>query len=576
MTKKEHVIVDREVSCTLRDGIRLYANIYRPQEAGAYPTLLTRLPYNKNLPDFSHRYIDPIRLAMDGYVVIIQDVRGRFASEGEFEPFAQEGKDGYDAVEWAATLPYSNGKVGMFGLSYYAYTQLYAMVERPPALKAIFPAMVGNIFKEAFGKGGVLELASAETWMLDSIASDYLKRKQERNQYNETIKEITNDLNQIEEWHGFTPIKDWPPVMKHTELHEIYSNYMSQVYSKKAIANVSHIDPKQIDIPAYHLAGWYDNFLGQTLTNYQEMSESNDNQKLMIGPWGHGMFYSELGEQSFGVNASGASIDGKNDITSLHNRWFDQWLKNKDFPLDDQDPIKIFVMGTNEWRTEKEWPLKRTQYTPYYFHSDGQANTTMSSGSLTIHPPVKEKCDHYTHDPEIPVRTNGGGILFYNGKGAGPRNQRVTEEREDVLVYTSAPLHEALEVTGWVKVILWVSTDAPDTDFSAKLVDVFPDGRAYNLTDGIVRAKYRHGKEKKASMNGEIIQLEIDLWATSNVFLPGHAIRIDIASSDFPRYDVNPNTGDTTLDTVKVVKAKQTVYHQTEYPSHVLLPVIPK
>ncbi|MGP4039699.1 CocE/NonD family hydrolase [Gracilibacillus sp. D59] len=566
MTKTNQVLVEREVPCTLRDGIILYANIYRPQAGGNYPVLLTRLPYNKNLPDFSHRWIDPIRTAMQGYIVIIQDVRGRFASEGEFEPFAQEVEDGYDTVEWAASLPYSNGKVGMFGLSYYAFTQLYALVKQPPALKAIFPAMTGNIFKEPFGGNGVLALASAETWMLDSVAPDYLKRKLSREDYSEAIKKLTNDLNQIEEWHKYTPIKELPAVVKHPVLHDIYRKYIDQEFIKKAITK---IDGKNVsdfmNIPAYHLAGWYDNFLSQTLLNYEQMRAYNPDQKLIIGPWGHGMVGSDLGDRSFGVDSSAHSIEGKYDLTSLHVKWFNHWLKEGNATLqDDEDPVKIFVMGINQWRSEKEWPLQRTAYTNYYLHSSGQANS--KSGTLTTTAPANEPSDQFSHDPANPVPTHGGGTLFYNGRNAGPRDQREIEQREDVVVYTTPPLKKALEVTGTAKVILWASTDAIDTDFTAKLVDVFPDGTAYNLADGIVRDNYQ---------NSEMMCYEIELNPTSNVFLPGHSIRIDIASSDFPRYDVNPGTGKTTLDTVEMVKAKQTLFHQTEYPSHVILPVIP-
>ncbi|WP_018932996.1 CocE/NonD family hydrolase [Gracilibacillus lacisalsi] len=572
MTKINQIIVEREVPCTLRDGITLYANIYRPQASGNYPVLLTRLPYNKNLPDFSHRWIDPIRTVMQGYIVIVQDVRGRFASEGEFEPFAQEIKDGYDTVEWAASLPYSNGKVGMFGLSYYAFTQLYALVEQPSALKAIFPAMTGNIFKEPFGESGVLALASAETWMLDSVAPDYLKRKLSSEEYSAAIKELSNDLDQIEEWHNYMPIRELPAVTKHPVLQDIYRKYMDQEFNKRAVTQIYAKHTSDfMNIPAYHFAGWYDNFLSQTLMNYQQMREYNPNQKLIIGPWGHGMVGSDLGERSFGVNSSAQSIAGKEDLTSVHIQWFNHWLKEDNDTLQaDEDPVKIFVMGINKWRSEKEWPLQRTVYTNYYFHSDGQANS--KSGRLTTATPTDEPSDQFTHDPASPVPTHGGGTLFYNGRNVGPRDQRQIEVRDDVVVYTTPPLDESIEVTGSAKVILWASTDALDTDFTAKLVDVFPDGTAYNLADGIVRAKYQHGE----SVKNKIVCYEIELSPTSNVFLPGHSIRIDIASSDFPRYDVNPGTGKTTLDTLEMVKAAQKVFHQTEYPSHVILPVIPQ
>ncbi|MBO1910292.1 CocE/NonD family hydrolase, partial [Microvirga sp. 3-52] len=242
----------------------------------------------------------------------------------------------------------------------------------------------------------------------------------------------------------------------------------------------------------------------------------------------------------------------------------------------DEDPVKLFVMGINEWRSEKEWPLKRTVYTPFYFQSDGRANTDMNSGRLLTKPAEATQKDYYIHNPNNPVPSLGGGTLFFKGRNNGPRDQRQIEKREDVVVYTSEPLTEPLEVTGWVKVNLWASSDATDTDFTAKLVDVLPDGTAYNLTDGIVRAKYRNEDSEEKSLNGEVVQYEIDLWATSNVFLPGHCIRIEIASSNFPRFDVNPNTGDTTLDTVEMIPAKQTIYHGAMYPSHMVLPVIPE
>ena len=578
MTKINQVIVEREVQATMRDGVTLYANIYRPQKAGTFPILLTRLPYNKNLPGFSHRYIDPIRIAMNGYVVIIQDVRGRFSSEGVFEPYIQELEDGYDTVEWAAKLPYSTGEVGMFGLSYYGFTQLYAALERPPSLKAIFPAMTRSLSRnDIFYRDGVYELAFIETWMLDSIAPDYLKRVGSKN-YDETMQEISSDLNDIDEWHKHKPFKEWPPINKHPELAILVNKYLDRELGNELLAEkvAGNENRRIIDIPAYHLAGWYDSHLAPTLLNYEEMQGPKNNQKLIIGPWAHGLFDSDIGERSFGVNSSGDSIDGEVDITSLHLKWFDHWLKEKNTSIkENEDPVKLFVMGINEWRTEKEWPLKRTAYTPFYFQSDGQANTDLASGRLMTAPSEKVERDQYIHDPDNPVQSHGGGTLFFKGRNVGPRDQQELEKREDVLVYTSEPMTEPLEVTGWVKVVLWASSDAADTDFTAKLVDVLPDGRAFNLTDGIVRAKYRNEDTEETRLNGEIVKYEIDLWATSNVFLPGHSIRIEIASSNFPRFDVNPNTGNTTMDTTKMIKANQAIYHGVKYPSHVVLPVIP-
>lgn len=574
MSEINQVIVDREVPCVVRDGVTLYANIYRPEGTGKYPVLLTRLPYNKNLPDFSHRYIDPIRIAMAGFVVIIQDVRGRFASEGEFAPFEQEFKDGYDTVEWAAKLPYANGKVGMFGLSYYGFTQLYAALERPPSLKAIFPAMTGNISQNGlFERDGVTELAAVQTWVLDSVAYDYLKRAGNSN-YAEAMKEVAHDLDNIEVTHQHVPYQEWPPIQKHSALVPFFKDYFINNFGEKLfnMAKGKMVENGQIDIPAYHLAGWYDSHLAPTLLNYEDMQNQKNNQKLIVGPWSHGFFDSDIGERSFGSYASGHSIDAVDDINSLHIDWFNHWLKedNTSIPANDA-PVKLFVMGINEWRSEQEWPLKRTEYTPFYFESDGSANKDLTSGQLKIVASEKSGKDEFVHDPKNPVVSHGGGTLFYKGRNSGPRDQREIEKRDDVVVYTSAPMTEPVEVTGWVKVKLWVSSDAVSTDFTAKLIDVLPNGQAYNLTDGIVRVRL----PEEVNKEDNIVQCEIDLWATSNVFLPGHSIRIEIASSNFPRFDVNPNTGNTTLDTVEMVKAKQTVYHGAEHPSHVLLPIIP-
>jgi len=576
MNGANQVIIEQDVPCTVRDGVTLYANIYRPQATGAYPVLISRTPYNKNLPEFSHRYIDPIRLARSGYIVIIQDVRGRFTSEGYFHPFLQEKEDGFDTVEWAAQLPYVNGEVGMFGMSYYGFTQLYAAIERPPSLKAVFPAMTGNDLREGLVyRGGALELALFETWMLDSIAPNFLIRDQTGSS-EQMLKEIHYDLDQVDHWYPYTPIENWPPLQKHPELAALFNKYVKNESS--FLAESSYKEKlSDLDLPAYHLAGWYDCFLGPTLSNYMEMTKGNNpqGQKLIIGPWAHGMFDSIIGERSFGIQSSGDWIDGKGDLTAIHIRWFNERMQQGDVSVVEDDPVDIFVMGTNRWRSEKEWPLKRAEYTPFYLHSDGSASHESTSGVLNTIPPDKEHPDTFLYDPNYPVPTVGGGTLFYKGLNAGPRDQSSIEERGDVLTYTTVPMKEPLEVTGPIKVILWAASDAVDTDFTAKLVDVSPDGKAFNLTDGIIRAKYRRGNNESSPLTGEIIKYEIDLWATSNVFLSGHSIRIEISSSNFPRYDINPNTGETTIETTHMIKANQFIYHEKEYPSHVILPVIP-
>lgn len=572
------ILLEKDVPCTLRDGTVLYADIYRPNKEGTFPVLLTRLPYNKALPMYSHRYLDTNRMVQNGYVVIVQDVRGRFASEGDFVPFLHEAEDGYDTVEWAAKLSFSNGKVGMFGLSYYGFTQLLAATERPPHLHAIAPAMTLYDWREnTVEKGGKFLVGSSETWALQSVAPDQISRKyKDPKKYAEMMGKMAEYDNRIEEWYHYKPIQDWPP-LKELGVAGFFYDLVGDTWSEDQwdrvnITNKYH----NIEVPAYHIAGWYDNFLQATLQNYTKLSDMvESDQKLIIGPWGHGLFSSVLGERSFGIHASGDWIDQKEDLTNLHIRWFDHWLKDKNSTVFEEAPIKLFVMGINKWRSENEWPLARTKYTPFYLHSEGGANTRFGDGRLRFEKPENEPVDTFVYDPANPVPSNGGATLFSGVNTLGPLDQREIEKRDDVLVYTSEPLERALEVTGPIKVKLWAKTDAQDTDFTAKLIDVMPDGRAYNLTDGIVRTTYRNGQKQEEAINDEVVQYEIDLWATSNVFLPGHQIRVEISSSNFPRFDVNFNNGTTMLEATKYQIANQTIYHNEEYPSHILLPVIP-
>jgi len=573
----DQIILEKNVPCRMRDGVTLYANVYRPNKEGKFPVLLTRLPYNKDLPFYSHRYLDTNRLVQNGYVVIIQDVRGRYSSEGDFYPFIYEGEDGYDTVEWAASLPYSNGEVGMFGLSYYGFTQLLAASEQPPHLKAIVPAMtLSDWMDNSVEYGGKYLVGSSETWALESVTPDELKRTcKSPEEYKEKMAKMAEFYNQIEDWYKFMPVEEWPP-LKELGTARFFFDLLNGQIKEEDRKRLSILDKyDKIDVPAYHIAGWYDNFLHTTLQNYLELDKKDSAvQRLIIGPWGHGVFSSQLGQRTFGIHASGDWIDQKGDLTDLHISWFDRWLKEKETANENAAPIKLFVMGINQWRDEQEWPLARTKYIPYYFHSSGQAHTGAENGGISTEKPGDETSDTYIYDPLNPVPTNGGGTLFAGVNSMGPRDQREIEQREDVLVYTSEPLQEPLEVTGLIKVKLWAKTDAQDTDFTAKLVDVFPDERAINLTDGIVRAKYRKGEWQEESVKDQIIEYEIDLWATSNVFLPGHRIRVEISSSNFPRFDPNLNTGKTMITSKTAVKACQTIYHSNEHPSHILLPVI--
>ncbi|MDQ0201230.1 CocE/NonD family hydrolase [Neobacillus ginsengisoli] len=576
--KPFQIIVEKNVPCMMRDGVILYADIYRPNREGKFPVLVTRLPYSKDHPYYSHRYLDTNRLVENEFVVIIQDVRGRFQSEGEFRSFRQEADDGYDTIEWAASLPYSIGKVGMFGLSYYGYTQLLAATKKPPHLAAIFPAMTLNDQRTGVSyRNGAYLPGLTETWTLESIVPDLLRRKYAKpEERKEAMRKLADYLNRMGDLYRFTPVNKWPPLME-LEVAGYFFEELSHPPEDEDYWKQSSIADKYEDlqIPAYHLGGWYDCFIGPTLTNYMEMAKAGHHQKLIVGPWGHGYFASVQGESYFGVHASGDWIDLEQDITDLHIRWFNHWLKGIDTGLETEPPVKIFVMGINQWRDELEWPLKRTQYTNFYLHSCGKANTKNGAGLLLMIPPVDENPDSFIYDPKNPVPTKGGRTLFAGPLTMGPFNQREIEERLDVLVYSTEPLTDSVEVTGPVKMKLWASSDAKDTDFTAKLVDKAPNGKALILAEGIVNSKYRNGFRPEKELKGEVVEFDIDLWAISNVFLTGHRITLEISSSSFPQYLPNPNTGESLNESSKTIKAKQTIYHNEQYPSHLILPIVP-
>lgn len=577
---KSTIIVDKNVAATMRDGTVLYADVYRPESEGEHPVLLSRIPYGKHDPFYSHRYLDTHRLVENGYIVIMQDVRGRFASEGEFTMFQHEAKDGYDTVEWAAALPYSNGKVGMFGLSYYGYTQLLAATENPPHLEAIFPAQTLNDSRKgSLYQDGALSLGLFQTLILESFMPDLIKRTyKDPKQYAEMMQKWAYEVDHINDWYQTTPVNE-TPFLEKFGIEGDFLEMLSHELADEAYWQQTSILEKysNIQVPAFHLAGWYDCFLNATIENFTNLQKATKHmQKLVIGPWAHGDFSSVIGDRSFGIAASEHFIDLQEDLTALHLRWFDYWLKGEATHIAEDAPVKVFTMGVNKWRNEYEWPLLRTHYTPFYFHGDGGANTRSGDGNLHTEKPLEETPDQFMYDPKNPVPTKGGGVLFDAVAVEGPRDQRNIEEREDVLVYTSEAFAESMEVTGPVSVKLWAQTDAKDTDFTAKLIDVFPDGTAYNLTDGVIRARYRNGYQPAADLNQEIIEYDINVGATSNVFLPGHRIRVEISSSSFPRFDTNPNTGESLFNTTETQLANQTIYHDEERPSHIVLPVIPK
>jgi putative CocE/NonD family hydrolase len=572
------VIIERDVPMTTRDGVTLRADVYRPEGAGRHPVLLSRLPYDKSL---RRRPGDIDVFVEHGYVVIFQDTRGRFASDGEeFYPLVHEASDGYDAVEWAAALPFSDGNVGTMGQSYLGATQYLLAPTRPPHLRASFPASAPSDFHQSwvYHSGGAFELGWQIAYAI-LMARDTIAR---RKLTDTLLPRLERALAPAEtpwappltpEAYRRLPLMAWADDL--APVARYIGDYLRDQADGPpwwAINVARHHD--EIAVPMYHVTSWYDIFLEGGLTNFAGLRRGSAGhaQKLLVGPWAHLFPYTN--PTSTGTGDIDFGPEALIDLHEIQLRWFDHWLKGMDTRVLDEPPVKIFVMGENRWRDEQEWPLARTRYTPYYFHSHGRAATSPDDGRLDRDAPGDETPDHFVYDPDDPVPTRGGNTLILP---MGVQDQRPVESRADVLLFTSAVLTEPLEVTGPVVVTLHAASSASDTDFTAKLVDVRPDGYARNLTDGIVRARYRDSRATPTLLTpGDVTRFTIDLWATSHVFLSGHRMRVEISSSNFPRFDRNLNTGEDPATGTRWQTARQTVFHDSRYPSHITLPVIPR
>ncbi|MCH7997197.1 MAG: CocE/NonD family hydrolase, partial [Chloroflexi bacterium] len=557
------------------------ADVYRPEAAGHSPVLLTRTPYDKDHYGTRVDSLDPIRAAREGYVVVIQNVRGRYNSEGEFYTFMNEIEDGYDTVEWAAAQPWSTGKVGMHGGSYVGATQWLAAVSRPPHLVAIFPSITSHDYYEGWTyQGGAFQLNFALNWSLSLSLANMENLSRSLGDLAAEGKVMAEAFDHLHDAVGFLPLKDYP-ALSAPGLAPYYYDWIKHpendsYWHRWNIEDRHHT----IQVPAYSMGGWYDIFLGGTIRNFVGMrkngatEEARRGQKLIIGPWFHDSDPgNKTGEVDFGLASDTASFD----FHGVKLRWFDHWLKAEENGIIDEAPVRIFVMGANVWRDEGEWPLSRTRYVDYYLHSDGNANTLNGDGSLSPEAPGDEPWDAFLYNPVNPVPTRGGGLCCHEAAyPPGALDQREVESRADVLVYSTPPLEKDTEVTGPVTVTLWAASSAVDTDFTAKLVDLCPCGGAINLTDGIIRARYRESTtQARLIQPDEVYEYKIDLWATSNVFKAGHSIRLEISSSNFPRFDRNPNTGNALGEDTALRPASQMVLHNSRYPSCVTLPVIP-
>jgi hypothetical protein len=556
--------VEFDVPATMRDGIALQANVYRPDGPGPYPVLLCRTPYGKDFA-IGGNGIDVAQATMRGYIVAIQDTRGRFNSEGDWKPMVNEAEDGADSVAWAAALPGSDGRVGMYGGSYFGFTQWAAASQKPPALRAIAPNVTWeNPFDGTLFRGGALELGLMASWHMHVDLPDLMRRHRgDPAALGRAVHQLVADYDALAAT-GFAelPLAEFPPLQRNgvgASFIEMMQKPLQFTDPTSAATSV-HTWNDQVTVPSFNLGGWYDIFLAGTIANYQAARDAGRSTQLLIGPWIHGAAENPVGEVNFGIAGTGGFLDLLTDLGSQQLDWFDRHVKESPAAVAWELPVLIFVMGINKWRYEADWPLQRAETVPFYLSGDGELRDGPGDGA-----------DEFDYNPADPTPTLGGALLLVPEFRAGAYDQRRIESRPDVLTYTTPVLTEDLEVTGPISVRLWASTSAPDTDFVARLCDVFPDGRSINLTDGIIRGRHQVGA---ALEPGRPYEFVIDLWAASNVFRAGHRIRLDIASSSFPRWDRNPNTGHAFGADTELAVAHQRIWHDAEHPSRVLLPVV--
>ena len=551
----------------MRDGTRLAADVFVPNGGGPFPTLVCRTPYNKRRQSSAWEYEG---LAHAGFAVVVQDIRGRYASAGEFHPLFLPGwrdaEDGYDTIEWAASQAWSTGRVGTFGNSYNAWTQWALAPTQPPHLVAMWASGMAPHTTD-WELGGVFRPGRALQWLLGTLAPDTQNRLAEPSGP-ATVEEwdrLHTSANR-EKWLWFLPWKDLPlEAVGATggQMHDWLRNHTRDVWQfDRQISNIG--------VPVFHRTGWYDR-LSRTVHMFSKMQQNaatrhaQVNQRLIVGPWPHSTNYSSrLGDIDFGTESAVSHLE-------LVVKWFDYWLKGEPNGVMDSAPVRLFVMGKNRWVDADTWPPSGSTKTRFYLRSDGQAVTARGNGTLALQGPVDEKADHYTYDPRDPLMTLYGA----NGHDE-PLDQRLLDHRRDVLVYQTPPLEKAMICVGEPTVKLWISSDAPDTDFIAKLIDVHPDGYAQNITYGIIRARYRVSFDRpELLVHGRVYEMEINLLPTCISFQPGHRIRLDISSSDFPNFDRNHNTGKDDWADAELRLAHQSIFHDSDHPSHLTIPVMP-
>jgi putative CocE/NonD family hydrolase len=547
------LVVDHNVDVPMRDGVILRADVYRPATDVAVPAVVNRTPYDRSSPLIQLAAIEPERVVEAGLALVCQDVRGRFGSDGEFYTFFDDGRDSFDTVEWAAAQPWCDGSVGMVGRSYAAAVQWLGAAERPPHLRAISPIVTGSDYYHGWlYEGGAFQFGFNVFWIW------LMSRPREIGRLDQVYRHLP--LRTL-------PIEDlaWARLYAHWLAHSTNDHYWRSLSINRRY--------EQIEVPALIVGGWYDVFIRGTLENYAGLRARGGSEaaragtRLVVGPWAHGSTYGPYPDHSFDLFAPDDGLD----VPGLQLRFLARHLLGDENGLDDEPPVRIFVMGENRWRDEDAWPLKHAREHRWYLRSDGR---------LTEEPPREEPPDEYVYDPADPAPTIGGQTSLparMMKMNSGPLDQGRLESRPDVLVYTSDPVEEPLEVTGPLTFVLHAATTASDTDFVVKLTDVHPDGSSIVIAEGVLRTRFREGFERELLLEPQRpSEFRVDLGATSNVFLPGHRIRVLVTSSSFPRFDRNANTGHSIgVDTEDDLQtARQTVFHDGHRASYLLLPVV--
>jgi hypothetical protein len=572
--------VEKDVMVAMRDGVELATDAWIPAVTPA-PTLLVRLPYGKDLPQLLAYGLMPniFALVEAGYAVVYQDCRGTFRSGGDLVPMLNEAADGADTVAWVLRQPWCDGNIGSYGASYLGFVQ-WASVSAGAPVKAIAPAVTTTDYYTApwYSEGGAASWHTVQSWTTQMAMVETLRQLGRGSGDPQLLGELAGMMADPQPHLAAMPPSRQPAV---EQVWPWWGELLSHPARDAWWQNLSVLDrAEQVTVPALHIGGWFDIFVANTARSFTGLraragtAEAREGQRLIIGPWDHLNSTGIYPDRKFGLTADAIT----QDLTGQHVRFFDRWLRDRRGALDGSASVKIFVMGIDRWREEQDWPLPGTSYVPYYLHSSGRANTAAGDGELSTEAPAQTAADTFLSDPQRPVPSLGGRLMLPStANAAGPVDQRPVETRDDVLCFTSAVLTKPLEVTGHVSLTLYASSSAPDTDFTGKLVDVFPDGRAIFLTDGIIRARYRKSlAEPEPLTPGEPYQLSLDLSVTSNVFLPGHRIRLEVSSSNFPRFDRNTNTGGVIADESadQATIAVNRVLHGPDYPSQLILPVI--